>query len=380
MTRSLIPAIAVLFCASCSGAHDITVHNESSIDRNGDIVELDISKLPDFEPGKFRIVDAAGTEVPYQQTHTGAIIFPATVKSYDDARYRIVNGTPAPVDTAVYGRLVPERLDDMAWENDLCAYRAYGPALQKTGEQAFGYDIWTKSVHHPVINKRYYDHIHRNISFHEDHGEGMDVYAVGPTLGGGTAALLDSEGKIVYPYCYETHEILDNGPLRFTVKLTYGAIAVDNDSSVVETRIISLDKGDFLNSTTVCYSGLSSTKTIMPGIVVHRHNPDAYAFDSGKGYMAYADLTQNAEADNGTIFVGIVSPASKNLEYKAFDEPVGDAIGHITAPADYKPGKEFTYWWGASWSKGFTPDMKAWTDELEKFVLRKQSPLTVTID
>ena len=61
---------------------------------------------------------------------------------------------------------------------------------------AFGYDIWTKCVPHKVLDRRYYDDKVNKISFHVDHGEGMDVYAVGPTLGGGTAALLDSVGEI----------------------------------------------------------------------------------------------------------------------------------------------------------------------------------------
>lgn len=62
-----------------------------------------------------------------------------------------------------------------------------------------------------MLEKRFDLDINKKISFHVDHGEGMDVYAVDYTLGGGTAALLDSAGNIVYPYCYESYEILDNG-------------------------------------------------------------------------------------------------------------------------------------------------------------------------
>ena len=62
--------------------------------------------------------------------------------------------------------------------------------------------------------------LQRAISYHIDHGYGMDCYAVGPTLGCGTAALMQGD-TIIYPYCYRTQEILDNGPLRFTVKLEF---------------------------------------------------------------------------------------------------------------------------------------------------------------
>ncbi len=377
--KALLVAI-VPVCASCSGSHTITVENQTELNRCDEIVEVDINALTGVTSGAFVILDQSGEEIPYQLTHDTKLIFPVSVKANDKVTFTIGKGKPALTDTFVCGRMVPERLDDMAWENDLCAYRAYGPALQKTGERAFGYDIWTKSVHEPVVDQRYYDHIKRNISFHEDHGKGMDVYAVGPTLGGGTAALLDSLDNIVYPYCYQDFEILDNGPLRFTVRLTYGNSSVDNDSTVTETRVISLDKGDFLNRTTVRYDGLSSGKKLAPGIVIHRQNPDAYILHEDKGYMAYADLTQDAEAGNGTIFIGIVSPESKQFTYKALTEPNGDAVGHILAPADYRNGTDFTYWWGAGWSKGFMPDMATWTAKLEDFAKRKAAPLTVTVD
>ena len=102
-------------------------------------------------------------------------------------------------------------MDDIAWENDKAAYRAYGPALEASGERAWGYDVFTKSVSEPVVEMRYAreldpqarakisawrkegrkeqaDSLAQAISYHVDHGNGMDCYSVGPTLGGGTAA------------------------------------------------------------------------------------------------------------------------------------------------------------------------------------------------
>ena len=77
-----------------------------------------------------------------------------------------------------------------------------------------------------------------------DHGYGCDVYAVGPTLGAGTTALLDGE-DIVYPFCYDKFEILDDGPLRFTIKLTFRPFNLGEKENIVETRIISLDLGRY---------------------------------------------------------------------------------------------------------------------------------------
>ena len=60
------------------------------------------------------------------------------------------------------------------------------------------------------------DELVRTFSYHIDHGYGMDCYAVGPTLGAGVSALMVND-TIIYPWCYKTQEVLDNGPLRFTV-------------------------------------------------------------------------------------------------------------------------------------------------------------------
>lgn len=375
-------ALAAVMAAvsACSAKHEIAVTNPSDYDRNNEIVEVNFDLLSGFtEEGDFIILDSNNEEVPYQLTYDGKLIFPATVKKGGTSIYKVEAGTPAPVDTLVWGRFVPERKDDMAWENDRTAYRAYGPALQESGERAFGYDIWTKSVASRVIDKRYRDDIENGISFHVDHGQGMDVYAVGPTLGGGTAALINDEGEIVYPYCYKTYEVLDNGPLRFTVKLVYGDNVVDGDSAVVETRWISLDRGSYLNKTTVIYDGLSSEKQVAPGIVVHRQNPEGYQLSDEEGFMAYEDLTENADNDNGSIFVGIVSPGSEKFEYVALDEPAGDAIGHILAPRAYADEEELTYWWGAGWSKGEMPDAESWNRYLTRFARCLKAPMRVVV-
>lgn len=146
----------------------------------------------------------------------------------------------------------------------------------------------------------------------------MDCYAVGPTLGGGTAALMP-DSAIVYPYCYKDYEILDNGPLRFTVKLVFNPLVVKNDSNVVETRIIQLDKGSQLNKTTVSYEYLTQATPVAAGLVLHAANPEGYAYDAAKGYISYADPTTNAEAGNGIVYVGAVFPASVQTTTQLFE-------------------------------------------------------------
>lgn len=340
-------ACATVLWTGCSKSESVTVTiaNPLAIERTGEMVEIPVNdiytQLNLSDTAQFVIYDEKAQEVPYQLTYDEKVIFPVSIASKASVNYTVQQGTPSLVNAVVYGRCYPERLDDIAWENDRAAYRAYGPALQKSGEKAYGYDVFTKSVEELVVEDRYAmeldsasraeikalreagkkeeaDSLSRAISYHIDHGNGMDCYAVGPTLGGGTAALMP-DSAIVYPYCYKDYEILDNGPLRFTVKLVFNPLVVKNDSNVVETRIIQLDKGSQLNKTTVSYEYLTQATPVAAGLVLHAANPEGYAYDAAKGYISYADPTTNAEAGNGIVYVGAVFPASVQTTTQLFE-------------------------------------------------------------
>lgn len=372
-------ACATVLWTGCSKSESVTVTiaNPLAIERTGEMVEIPVNdiytQLNLSDTAQFVIYDEKAQEVPYQLTYDEKVIFPVSIASKASVNYTVQQGTPSLVNAVVYGRCYPERLDDIAWENDRAAYRAYGPALQKSGEKAYGYDVFTKSVEELVVEDRYAmeldsasraeikalreagkkeeaDSLSRAISYHIDHGNGMDCYAVGPTLGGGTAALMP-DSAIVYPYCYKDYEILDNGPLRFTVKLVFNPLVVKNDSNVVETRIIQLDKGSQLNKTTVSYEYLTQATPVAAGLVLHAANPEGYAYDAAKGYISYADPTTNAEAGNGIVYVGAVFPASVQTTTQLFEKPVGDALGHVLGISTYEPGNDFVYYWGSGWSK-----------------------------
>lgn len=372
-------ACATVLWTGCSKSESVTVTiaNPLAIERTGEMVEIPVNdiytQLNLSDTAQFVIYDEKAQEVPYQLTYDEKVIFPVSIASKASVNYTVQQGTPSLVNAVVYGRCYPERLDDIAWENDRAAYRAYGPALQKSGEKAYGYDVFTKSVEELVVEDRYAmeldsasraeikalreagkkeeaDSLSRAISYHIDHGNGMDCYAVGPTLGGGTAALMP-DSAIVYPYCYKDFEILDNGPLRFTVKLVFNPLVVKNDSNVVETRIIQLDKGSQLNKTTVSYEYLTQATPVAAGLVLHAANPEGYAYDAAKGYISYADPTTNAEAGNGIVYVGAVFPASVQTTTQLFEKPAGDALGHVLGISTYEPGNDFVYYWGSGWSK-----------------------------
>lgn len=390
----------------------VTVANDIALDRTNEMVEVSMVEVSTLlqlpNDGQIVISDAEGNEIPYQITFDGKVIFRATVPANETAVYTIKAGTPADVPVIACGRHYPERADDIAWENDLVAFRTYGPALQASGERAFGYDIWTKyNTTEPVVEARYAMELNAETlekinslkktdpnaarelraatSYHVDHGNGMDCYKVGPTLGGGTAALM-VDGQIVYPYCYKTCEILDNGPLRFTLQLQYNPLTVKDNSNVVENRVISLDAGSYLNKAVVSYSGLNESVQIAAGIVLHEPDGTAViAADADNGYITYVDPTDNANADNGKIFVGVAVPGTVK-EAKAVyfskeerEKERGGADGHILAVSDYEPGSDYVYYFGSAWDKAAIKDAVSWDNYMLEYAQKVRSPLTVSV-
>ena len=411
ITKSMNVLLAACCLAGCSSNKqtvEITVTNSTDLNRENEMVEIPVRNLEKLAAanGEWVVTDAQHNQVPYQITHDSLLIFPATVGPNQAVVYTVSAGVPEKVDTIACGKMYPNRLDAIAWENDKAAYRAYGPALQKTGEKSYGYDVFTKSVSEPVVEQRYKmetdsatiaqirllreqgqkekaDSLLNTKSYHVDHGNGMDCYSVGATLGGGTAALME-DSTIIYPYCYKEYAILDNGPLRFSVKLTYHPSVVKNDSNVVETRIITLDKGSYLNKTEIRYENLSGASTVVTGIVLHPQHPDGYAFSTEERYIAYADSTNNTQNNNGVIFVGAAfEPSLENTGVQWFSEEEKaqrpGAIGHLLGYTTYQPGASYVYYWGSGWSKADMPDMETWKQYLKEYARKIEKPLHVEV-
>ena len=408
----ILAAIALMGSASCADSKQsmtVTVTNPLALERTGEMVEVPMSdvtaKLQLADTAQIVVLGEDGQQVPYQVTYDEKVVFPVTVKANGTATYTIQSGTPDPYNVIACGRYYPERLDDVAWENDLGGYRAYGPALQKRGERGFGYDLFTKyNTTEPILESLYAEELDKEkrariaelkktdpkaaaelqnaISYHIDHGYGMDCYAVGPTLGCGTAALMAGD-TIIYPYCYRTQEILDNGPLRFTVKLEFNPLTVRGDSNVVETRVITLDAGSYLNKTVVSYTNLKEAMPVTIGIVL-REPDGVVTADAANGYITYVDPTTDRSGGNGKIFIGAAFPSlvkeAKTVLFpeKEKKELRGGADGHVLAISEYEPGSEYTYYWGSAWDKAAIKTADAWNAYMAEYAQKVRTPLTVT--
>ncbi len=407
----LLATVCVLFSCNEEKSVKITVDNPLSLDRSNEIVEVSMNdvaerlQLPATQ--EVVVLNANGEQIPYQITSDEKLIFPVSVAAGASAVYTVKSGTPETFPVLAVGRHYPERVDDIAWENDLTAYRTYGPALQATGERAFGYDVWIKyGTTEPVVEARYAlelnpetlaqidslkkadpeaaRELRQATSYHVDHGNGFDAYKVGPTLGGGTAALLEN-GQILYPYCYKDYKILDNGPLRFKVELIYNPLTVKGEENVVETRVITLDAGSYLNKTSVSYSNLTETMDVATGLVLHDDAP--IQANAEAGYMTYLDPSDIAGSPEGLIFVGAAFPDPvKEIKPVLFsakekkEERGNAAEGHLLAISDYQPGGTYTYYWGGAWNRAEIKELDEWNKYVADYAQKVRNPLSVTME
>ena len=367
----------------------LTFSNESDQQRQ-EVVEVDLQavcqQLGISTDEEFVIENTAGQEIGYQKTYDGKLLLYISLHPNAKASYTVSKGKPAEAKSFVFGKMYTSRKDDITWENDLGIYRVYGPALQNTGEQSFGIDVWVKNTPDLVVEDRYqkdYDgnlledslrkagqkvalrEIDQRTSFHLDHGNGMDAYGVGPSLGCGAPALLQND-QLGFPYCYQTYQIHDNGPLRFTVELTYAP----NADGITEHRIISLDRGSHFNRMKVWYDGIEKPMTLVSGIVLHSDDH----LILGKDYVLYADPTDNPNLHQSQIYVAVLYPEGVS-ETKMLKGEQNHGLGIVSK---YQ-GAPYTYYFGSAWSLYDVRSQAQWQMIADEFLSNLKQPLTYHI-
>jgi len=379
----------------------VWVKNDLNMQRQ-EVIEIDIATLHEHlstgESGALVVFNALSQEIASQTTYDGKLLFEVSVRPNATATYTIKVGKRNTYTNYVYGNVYHERLDDLTWENDKTIYRMYGPALQKIGEHSFGTDVWTKSVPFLDAEKRYkaevgmretlqalkrqgqmdlVKHISDSISYHLDHGTGLDAYSVGPTLGCGAPALMD-KGQLVMPYCWRECRILDNGPLRFTAHLLYNKTRVGEHEEVAEHRLVSLDKDSNFCRISVWYDGLGNECSLASGVVIH--SADTTSIALGASYVLYADPTDRPQQLNQQIYVGTLYPYNDiETTFMHSNTSIKDVAGHALGITRYKPNERFTYFFGSAWSSADVRSWEEWQLVARQFIAARQSPLTISL-
>ncbi|MGJ8693809.1 MAG: DUF4861 family protein [Thalassotalea sp.] len=265
------------------------------------------------------------------------------------------------ISKSTYARVVPERKDDFAWENDLIAFRAYGPALRAGSENA-GVDCWLKRVDYPIINKWYRQAGTENKSYHEDHGEGLDNYHVGSSAGcGGTSLWLNGERQPLETYT--KWEIVSASPEKTVFILHYQAeIAGD---TYQEQKQITIELGQRLykaQSTFYKNGQVAKNLPVTVGLTTHDGKAKAQANLQAGWLMAWEVL---GDSELGT---GVLLAPQQIEKFKVIESGGVKDKGHAVFVTQTDSNGQLNYYSGYGWKKaGAITTPKQWQDYLTAF-------------
>jgi hypothetical protein len=269
-------------------------------------------------------------------------------------------------EAATWARFVPERKDDFAWENDLVAFRVYGPAIRPAGQalkpsmEDSGVDCWTKRVRYPIVDKWYSGELERGLSYHQDRGEGCDLYSVGSSRGcGGTAIWKDGRMHISGPF--KAWKIISRDPEKSVFDLTYD-YDIDGEK-FTEVKRVTLELGQrlFKSESTFTRNGKPSLIEVAIGITTHDGKAKV-TLNSQQGWMACWENIQNTGLGTGVV---VTTPRLKEMQ--DFTTP-GSVERHALLLVRTDAEGKTTHYAGFGWTKAeeITSPEK-WNEYLTRF-------------
>lgn len=365
---------SLLLISGIFAQRSIVVTNNNSNDRKAEMVEVKACGLRlCFKTKSYVLRNENNIEVPYQVVYNGKkkpqiVIFQTDVKANNSSTYTFTEGKPAIVKPKTSARFVPERKDDLAWENDIAAYRMYGPALAKENPSN-GVDMWVKRTDEVFMDKMYRDELQNKISYHRDRGEGMDCYKVGHTLGCGGIAPYTADSLWVGNN-FNSYKVLEVGPLRSSFSLTYDSVKVGN---VFYKQVITIttNAGSMLNKAVVKFTGPKQKMELAPGIFLHDGKGNLQ-LNAANGTAAYAEeAVSEFKEPSGRNYVGVFVPVKVNVAHQKGE--------HALVVADYTVGKSFTYYFGGGWNKWIYPTDEDWFKAMNLFSDNVKNPLKIKI-
>ena len=393
---------AALCALSASAAQTaeltLTVTHDLDAARPGAHVVVPFADIAALAPSMrmFHVVvrDSKGRSLPlqitnYEHDHKGAS-YDDLVFQYDFAKGEkratfalesVEKGTP-PEATCAYARLVPERHDDIAWENDRIAHRMYGTALNSPAAGAerlrgSGIDVWGKRVAYPIVDRWYakgHDQFHK-----DDEGEGLDLYSIGGSRGAGGTGIWDG-AKLWTSDNFAAARVLSNGPRRAAFKLAYAPWDAGGAGSVSETKQFTVDCGRNFDTVDSVFDFAASEAVVGIGITEHREAqgyPKAVLTKDPAGrWMSFWE-----ENKDGGLGVAVILGATETAAGFAHEAPAkapGNANNLLLVKA--KDGVPVRYFTGAGWTgSGQFADRAAWETFVKDHAARAAKPFKVVV-
>jgi len=402
MKQSLAGAMAgaLGFGASLASAASATVTVTHDLDsaRPAEIISIPFADvaavLPDARMYHLVVRDSRGKVLPsqitnYEHDHRGVkyddLVFSYNFKAGEKRATFTLENLPAttpPEAPCVYARFVPERLDDMAWENDRIAHRAYGTALNTPAAgmerlRGSGIDVWGKRVTYPVID-RWYPKGHDQ--FHKDgEGEGLDLYSIGGSRGAGGTGIWDGT-KLWTSDNFAGQRVLSNGPRRAAFELSYAPYDAGTAGAATEVKLFTVDCGRNFDAVTSTFHFNGGTQTVAIGITEHApvegFPPAVLTKDPDGRWMSFWE-----ENHDGGLGIAVVLESGATPAGFAYEAPAKrPGYGNNLLLAKAQDGAPIRYYTGAGWTKsGQFADRAAWEAYVQDFAARVAHPLAIQV-
>lgn len=377
-----IAVAAAMMLASCGKEQAVKVSVNNPIDQERtEVVAVNFdevaAKLPAITAENVVVYNAAGEEITSQVFFNGdepqLILFQPTVAANGSAEFSIEAGTPAEYEQKVFGRYVPERKDDYSWENNVIAFRSYGKALEVEMVSP-GIDVWVKCSDKLVINEWVANEQKEANWYHHNHGDGLDCYKVGVTLGGG-ASVPYVDGTLVYPeHNWQTYTDLANGPLVKMFALTYLPYNIGGEE-ISLTKVYTIEANSNFCIVKDVFSKNGQGLGVAAGTI--RHNVKNFA-QGENWYAMYEAASDSSDPErDGDIALAMIVPAGGEVIEngdKGHALIVGEATEGCTGDT-----AEFQYVLGAGWSQGNVPSAEVWAEMVADKAEAIANPLEVVI-
>ena len=255
------------------------------------------------------------------------------------------------VQPKVYGRYVPERKDDFAWENEYAAFRMYGPALRPENPSN-GVDLWLKASPELVVDSFYYREHVLGMPYHINYGKGLDCYKVGHTCGAGGLVVIANDTTWIGG-AYDRWKILEQTPQRLVFRLEYDSLQVDG--SVLQEQItITAEAGEPMNKAEVVITGAYAGEMLVGGGIYMHDTIDHFEVYEELGTVFYEEeaLSDKTAAKMNYDYNGSTSQGRIYLTVRTPEATITDIQdGNLVAVKPYTLGDTLTYFFGATWSE-----------------------------
>jgi hypothetical protein len=299
-----------------------------------------------------------------QDGHIDEILFQSDFLNNEKKKFALsVIDQDTSFHSKVYAAYVPTEvgMDDFTWENDFIGYRFYGTTRAQKQGTGTAIDIWCKRCA-TSLTKKWYAHEH----YHDDIGYGADHYSSGKNQGcGGSGILVDD--SIYYSKVFSDWKIISDGPIRTTFELTFTGWAID--TSLVETKRVSLDAGHYFNRIESSYHSRMDLSGLRPAIGIVQHEHTQHLIEIDKGLVA---CWEALDENNGELGTGFISSADNIKDIKTRNN-------HVFSFLQLTTQVNTLYYTGAAWSEfGTIHSLTEWKTYMENQALQIKYPCIIT--